>query len=66
MEHLRLYHLKPCQVRIVCYSVLIILANPGGGLPDEPKGQPGQDCWLLQPPTLLPDQVNIEQMAMEL
>ena len=66
MERLRLYHLKPRQVRIDCYSVLIILANPGGGLPDEPKGQPGQDCWLLQPPTLLPDQVNIEQMAMKL
>ena len=66
MERLRLYHFKPRQVRIDCNSVLLFLANPGGGLPEEPKGQPGQDCWLLQPPTLLPDQVNIEQMAMKL
>ena len=26
------------------------LVNPGAGLPEEPKGHPGQDCWLLQPP----------------
>ena len=25
-------------------------ANPGAGLPEEPKGRPGQDCWLLQTP----------------
>ena len=39
------------QVQVVCNSRLFIfLANPGLRLFEEPKRQPGQDCWLLQPP----------------
>ena len=41
-KHISSYH----QVRVVCNSrLLIFLANPGLRLPEEPKRQPGQDCW---------------------
>ena len=50
-ERLRLFHLTPRQVRDSRLDLCIdVLANPGAGLPEELKGEPGQDCWLLQPP----------------